>query len=306
VSGKTTDVGVSVVIPTYRREKVLIETITSVLALDEPPTEILVVDQTLDHEPEIEKSLRKWEMDGKVRWLSVPRPSIPEAMNLGLREAAGPIVLFLDDDVIPWPGLIPAHRANYEVPETSAVAGMVLQPGEEPGRDLSARDAGEGIRKDLEFEFNSTGRTPVWNAIAANMSVRRTAALQSGGFDERFVGASYRFETEFCRRLWRSGGTVIYEPRAVVNHLKAPAGGTRVHGAHLTSSGPEHTVGDYYFAMLEAQGVERWTYMAARMSRAAMTKFHLTHPWWISAKLLGECRGLRLGWRLYRSRKKAG
>jgi hypothetical protein len=88
--------------------------------------------------------------------------------------------------------------------------------------------------------------------------------------------------------------------------LKTPAGGTRVHGAHLTSSGPEHSVGDYYFAMLEAQGVERWTYMAARMSRAAMTKFHLTHPWWISAKLLGECRGLRLGWRLYRSRKKAG
>jgi GT2 family glycosyltransferase len=302
-SGNGTESGVSVVIPTYCREKVLIDTIALVLALDEPPTEVLVVDQTPVHDAETEASLRTWEMSGRVRWLRVPRPSIPGAMNLGLREATGPVVLFLDDDVIPWKGLITAHRANYEEPETFAVAGMVLQPGEEPGQDLSARDVGGGIRKDLGFEFNSTGRTPVWNVIAANMSVRKTAALQSGGFDERFVGVSYRFETEFCRRLWRAGGTVIFEPRAAVGHLKAPAGGTRVHGAHLTSSGPEHSVGDYYFAMLEAQGLERWTYVAARLSRAAITKFHLTHPWWIPTKLLGESRGLCLAWRLHQERR---
>ena len=43
---------VSVAIPTYNRERVLIDTIEHVLAQNPPADEVLVIDQTEEHEPE--------------------------------------------------------------------------------------------------------------------------------------------------------------------------------------------------------------------------------------------------------------
>jgi len=49
-------------------------------------------------------------------------------MNLGLQEAKGEIVLFLDDDIIPDRNLISANlKACEQFSETSAVTGQVLQ-----------------------------------------------------------------------------------------------------------------------------------------------------------------------------------
>lgn len=44
-----------------------------------------------------------------VRYLQQPNRGVSRARNLGLREARSPIVLFLDDDVIPSPQLISEH-----------------------------------------------------------------------------------------------------------------------------------------------------------------------------------------------------
>ena len=38
---------ISVAIPTYGRDEVLVETITALLSLNPPPSELIVVDQTL-------------------------------------------------------------------------------------------------------------------------------------------------------------------------------------------------------------------------------------------------------------------
>ncbi len=55
---------VSVVIPTYRRGQVLIDTLEYLLTLAPAPLEILVLDQTLRHEDKIEATLQKLERDG--------------------------------------------------------------------------------------------------------------------------------------------------------------------------------------------------------------------------------------------------
>lgn len=44
-----------------------------------------------------------------VRYLSQPKRGVSSARNLGLREAGAPVVLFLDDDVIPSPQLTRKH-----------------------------------------------------------------------------------------------------------------------------------------------------------------------------------------------------
>lgn len=289
--GGATSRNISIVIPTLGREEVLLQTIESLLNLEAAADELLVADQTASHEPGTAAMLSRLEEKGRIRWLRLGRPSIPASMNEGLRQARGDVVLFLDDDIVPQEGLVVAHRKAHEEDSVAAVVGMVLQPGEEPVVGSSAAPPGEGLLRDLEFCFRSTEKADVWNVMAGNFSVKRTAALACGGFDERFVGVAYRFETEFCRRLRRHGGRVSYEPGAVIRHLKASSGGTRTWGHHQTSARPEHSAGDYYFALLEGSGVEVAAYATRRFRQETLSRFHLTHPWYIPVKALGEIRG---------------
>lgn len=57
-----------------------------------------------------------------LRYLSSPKRGVSSARNLGLREAGAPVVLFLDDDVIPSPQLIREHaQFHRERPELENV-----------------------------------------------------------------------------------------------------------------------------------------------------------------------------------------
>ena len=292
---------ISIVIPTYRRGEILMETVRYLMELPEPPNEILVLDQTEVHSPEILGSFQTLEK-GIVRRIVLPKPSIPHAMNIGLKKAQGDIVLFLDDDIIPDENLITAHlKVHKQFPAAWAVVGQVLQPEEEfQVSEIRNQRLGNSLRRDLDFKFNSN--VPAWieNVMAGNLSVKKRFALQMGGFDENFIPpVSYRFETEFAKRMIKAGGKIRFEPSASIKHLRAGHGGTRSRGSHLTSASPIHGVGDYYYALHCGQGAERIGYMLKRPFREICTKFHLRHPWFIPVKLAGELRALQLAIRLY-------
>ena len=285
---------ISIVIPTLDRGELLLETVRMLLELVEPADELMLVDQTPDPPADVAEQLQAMEQSGAIRWIRLERPSIPHAMNVGLQAARSPIVLFLDDDIIPDAQLVAAHRAkhaNCDPERVWGVVGQVLQPGEEPhARNGYQRKA--GLRADFEFPFWSTETAQVANVMAGNLSVRREQALAVGGFDENFSGSAYRFETEFCRRLLAAGGEVHYEPAASIRHLRAARGGTRVTGNHLTSASPRHGMGDYYFALRSGVSLESAAYILRRPLREVRTRFHLAHPWYIPVKLLGEARAL--------------
>jgi glycosyltransferase involved in cell wall biosynthesis len=282
---------ISVCIPTYGRDAVLIDTIESLLRLEPTAEEILVVDQSESHDDATGQRLDDWSTTGEIRWIRLPRPSIPVAMNTGLQAARSEVVLFLDDDILPSSCLISAHAASYAEPQVTAVVGQVLQPGQTP-TSATIGSRATGLRADLDFPFHTSERTRVANVMAGNLSVHRESALAVGGFDENFQAVAYRFETEFCRRLCRHGGEVQFEPSAGIRHLRAERGGTRHYRNHLTSHRPDHSIGDYYFAFISGKRLEACGYAARRFAGSVCTRFHLRHPWWIPAKLLGEVRGL--------------
>lgn len=278
---------VSICIPTYERGPVLMATLEQLVG---QAGELLVIDQTPRHEPAVESRLTEWSQTGSLRWIRLARPAIPQAMNEGLKQATRPLVLFLDDDIVPAPGLVEAHAAVYADESIWAVAGQVLQPGESPSSGPRAYTR-SGFRAFLDFPFHSDQPATIENGMAGNLSVRRERARQAGGFDEAFEGVAYRFETEFCRRLCRAGGRIRFEPGASIRHLRAPRGGTRSRGSHLTSASPDFGVGDYYFALREGSW-GAWAYVLRRPWREVGTRFHLRHPWWIPVKLVGEVRAL--------------
>src|ERR1700751_5571924 len=119
---------VSVVIPTYRREIVLVETIGWLVRLDPRPAEILVLDQTEKHEEAVEAALRDFENAASARVIRLPQPSIPCAMNRGLCEASQEFVLFVDDDIVPELDVVGHHGSAFERTGGALIAGRVLQP----------------------------------------------------------------------------------------------------------------------------------------------------------------------------------
>jgi len=278
---------VSVAMPTYGREQVLVDTVAAVLALKPAAQELLVMDQTPKHGAGVAAQLRAWHAAGVIRWIHLRQPSVPGAMNRALQMAQHPIVLFLDDDILPGDGLLEAHRRNYTEGDVWAVAGQVLEPGQLPCPAVPRRPSGP-LRSDLDFPFYSTERCQVMNCMAGNFSVRRDQALAIGGFDESYVRVAYRFETEFCRRLLKHGGKVVFEPRASVRHLKAGEGGIRSFGHHLTTWRPDHAVGDYYFALGYGLGIESLRYVASRLRKNLVNRHYLRRPWRIPMGMLAE------------------
>jgi GT2 family glycosyltransferase len=269
----------SIAIPTYRREKVLVETLTYLIESEHRAAEILVIDQTPSHEAATDNMLKAMEASGEIRWLRLPQPGITAAMNHALLRASASVVLFLDDDIRPEPGLVAAHMRAQETFPGGLVAGRVIQPWHEH-RDLSDESA-EGFAGPLP--------AVVQEFIGCNFSVRRELGLHLGGFDENFVRVAYRYEAEFASRYRAAGRREIrYVPSACVHHLKAAGGGTRSFGDHLATWGPAHSVGAYYFSLRTGAVSE----FALRPFRAVATRYHLRRPWRIPATLMAELLGM--------------
>jgi GT2 family glycosyltransferase len=273
---------ISVVVPTYRRERVLIETLGALWRQLEPTDELLVIDQTEQHDSATQEFLVELDAKQAIRWIQQRSPSITAAMNRGLLEARCDVVLFVDDDIAPKCSLMSAHRLAHAVHPNVLVAGRVIQPWEvDGGRSNPSNSTFAGVEPAWVDEF-----------MGGNFSVRRADALNVGGFDENFVQVAYRYEAEFASRFRAAGGRIRFEPRACLHHLRTARGGTRAYGEHLTTVRPSHSVGAYYFALrTHARG--RWLReCVTRPLRAIATRHHLRGPWWIPVTLAAELRGM--------------
>jgi GT2 family glycosyltransferase len=277
---------VSIVVPTYRRDRVLIATIGHLLKLDPAPAEILVVDQTEKHEETVEYTLRNWEAAGAIRLLRLVEPSITRAMNRGLYGARQTSVLFVDDDIVPEPDLVEMHWRALERTAAALVAGRVIQPWQE-GKDFSKHGG---------FHFASMQAGWIREFMGGNFTVRREIALKLGGFDEQFVSVAYHFEAEFAHRLRQAGHQIFYEPAACIHHLKVSEGGTRTFGDHLRSFKPNHSVGAYYYILRTWSGWQSSVQLLRRFVQSIATRHHLRRPWWIPVMLVAELSGM--GWAL--------
>ena len=284
---KEVTVPLTVAIPTYGREEVLLQTLEHFLKMPLPPAEILVLDQTEVHSPAVAKTLKNWESEGKLRWLRISRPSITGSMNLGLLQAHYEIVLFVDDDIIPESGLLQAHLTAHKNVGAALIAGRVIQPWQE-GMDFSA---------DELFHFASLKRGWVNEFMGGNFSVRRDKAITLGGFDENFVHVAYRYEAEFAERVISSGEKIFFEPDATIYHLKAKEGGARSFGEHLRTIKPSHGVGAYYFLLCSKVIQNRTTKILERFFMSVKTRHHLYNPWWIPVTLVAELSGFF--WAIY-------
>lgn len=229
----------SVIIPTLGREQVVIDTIQGLLSQSRPPDEILIVDQNDPAMPELERFLPTVPI---VRHIRSEVKGVVFNMNIGLAQARGDVVLFVDDDIVPDSRLVEAHLEVYADDPNREIAGVAGRV-EQPAGDLLPEEIPETGQYHrwsgaVVAHFNSRRREDVMIAPGGNMSFRRDRLIAAGGFDLGFDGNSYFFEPDVCLRVIAPGHRLVFEPKADVKHLAAPSGGARIH---------DKAVHNYYF-----------------------------------------------------------
>ena len=211
--------------------------------LSDGDCEILVIDQ---HNDRAKRDIAAMAISVRHFKLDVPNASL--ARNIGLREARGQIVLFLDDDVrIPNPDFLRNHLRHYADPQVSGVYGQVLEvdqaPTDRPEPEEIGTDSGW-----MKLRANYARPCRTRNGGSGNLSVRRDWALAVGGMDAWFEKGARREETEFNLRYTKRYGPLVFDPEAGLTHLSA-GGGSRTWG-HVRRTVPmHHIVGHWYFLL---------------------------------------------------------
>lgn len=283
---------VSVVIPTYNRNEVLINTINDLLELEHKASEILIIDQSLSHTTEVQKKLTEWHNNQSIQWVQISPPSIPNAMNKGTLLAQSEVVLFLDDDINTRSNLILEHAKAHLDINVNAVAGQVIQSWQEELDESQSAYLNDNQQDPDGFLFNSSKPCLVKRFMGGNTSFKRKDLLAVGGFDNNFFKVAYRFEAESAERFIRSGRVILFQPKASIRHLKVEAGGTRSYGDHLTSLSPAHTVGMYYYFLVAKNQSNRWWRFFSSPFSHCVTRFHLSKPWYIPVTFTSHLSGL--------------
>lgn len=231
---------ISVIIPTYGREQPLIDSIDDVLKQNYPDFEILVVDQTQNHEPATEAYLQELSKTQKINWYRVNWASLPGARNYAVRRAKGDILIFIDDDVKLPINYLQTHSKNYQDhPEIGAVAGRVFDRMKLADYANANEDSSPYTIEYLPPEAMDAGIAwyyidlvhtikpqQVISARGCNMSFRREIFSKYNiWFDERFRGSAVREESDFCLRLRKTNYQIWYDPEALLVHLGEETGG---------------------------------------------------------------------------------
>jgi GT2 family glycosyltransferase len=220
----------TVIIPTYNREQQLVDTIRYVLANTYPEFEVIVVDQTKEHTPEITAALHAFKGDARFRYIQLPVANLPYARNVGLYAAKGQVIIYVDDDVELESDFIARHTKPYQDSEVGAVGGRILTQGYE-SEDHATEVAPIGrLSKYGPIQGHFYREGPICDiewGMGCNMSFRYGALMEVGGFDERYTGVAKHEDADAFVRVRQQGYKAVFAPSAKLIHLKSPGGGCR-------------------------------------------------------------------------------
>lgn len=210
----------SLIIPTYLRDAVLWRSVELLLPQLAAGDELVVVDQNrppLSPPPGL--------ADPRLRLVRLAVPSLTRARNAGIAATRNPLLVFLDDDIRPDPGLLDAFRAAAAAHPGCLVTGVVDQedrPGDVPTPGIV--DLRDG-RIATNFSRPLSGETPFFPG--GLVLIPRSVLPPQPCFNPDFRGASQGEEIDFALRSRARGARIVADPAVRILHLKVVEGGCR-------------------------------------------------------------------------------
>ena len=229
----------TVIIPTYNRPEAIKQTLDSIEEMESSiEYSVMIVDDS--DEDRTKKICEDHAVD-----LEYVRPEIsenlPHARNVGIGKADGEIVAFVDDDVRFYDGWVDEVVEAFENnEEAGAVGGPALEFEDgEPKKTILNSTENQNVVTEKGFITDKSTRWVPEDTVetdtlrGANMAFQKSVLEQVGGFDEEYIGNSFREDTDICVRLKRRGYRIIYNPEAKIEHLYLNEGGTRDKSKHF-------------------------------------------------------------------------
>jgi GT2 family glycosyltransferase len=177
---------VSVIVPATNAPATLLSCCDALIANDQPPDEIVVIDSPGD-------------------------ANAATARNLGAERATGDILLFVDADVEVQPDVITRIRDAFDAdPDLAALFGSYDDAPSAPGITSAFRNL-------LHYHVHQGAAGPAstfWTGLGA---VRRETFDSVGGFDESI---EYMEDVDLGMRLSAAGESIVLDPSIQGKHLK--------------------------------------------------------------------------------------
>ena len=237
---------VSIIIPTYNRNEILCRTISNILLFEHQYHELIIVDQTKNHDIQTKIFLEDLSKNKRIIYIFVENPNLPNARNVGISNSSGDIILFFDDDIEINEDTIPSHIKGFSQDDIGCVTGKVLILNENRSQNLVLGNSGKIKRNIKSFfffffnkrasyvgrlgilsDFSGEKNLPSDTCIGCNMSFRKDVFLKCGNFDTNYSGNAVREDTDMSIRLRNNGYKIIYISDAGIIHYMDNAGGTR-------------------------------------------------------------------------------
>lgn len=201
---------VSILIPAYNEAEVIGHAIESLLQLDYPTYEVIVVDDgSTDDTLEV---ARRWEGKAsgvEVRVLTKRNGGKASALNAGIARSKYPFVMCMDADSWVDPGSLKAAMPHFRDVSVGAVAGNVKVANRE---NLLTRLQALEYIEGLNMPRRAQGFIAAVNIVPGPVGVFRREALEEvGGYDTD----TFAEDADLTLQLITSGWKIIYEDQAI-------------------------------------------------------------------------------------------
>ena len=207
---------VTILVPAYNEEAVIQGAIRSLLELDYPSYDILVIDDGSTDET----YARAAELEGyygraTVRVVSKSNGGKASALNTGIGLARTPFVLCMDGDSRLAPGTLKYAMPHFRDPRVGAVAGNVKVVNRRNlWTILQALEYIEG----LNMARRAQGFLRAVNIVPGPIGIfRRDTLRRVGGYDTD----TYAEDADLTLKLLTAGWHIVYEDRAIA-YTEAP------------------------------------------------------------------------------------
>lgn len=164
------------------------------------------------------------EFGNQVNVVCCSKFNLSSSRNVGLANAAGDVVAFIDDDAVPCPTWLAQLAGAYSDSAVAGAGGSTYNVNPEVGelqflRGLfSVLAEQDDVRTTDRLPEKPTAPLDHWfpRFHGTNMSYRKEILIDMGGFDERY---EYLFDdSDLAARLARRGHQLRQLPEAVVYH----------------------------------------------------------------------------------------
>jgi GT2 family glycosyltransferase len=260
----------SVVIPTYRRRD-SVERALSALAQQSVSSADFDVVVSIDGSDDGTRELLEgYQAPYALRSVWRPNRGRAAALNAGIGQAAGDVLVLLDDDMEPAPEFLAGHCRAHGVDSRRGVMGAAPIPLDAGSPPLVAAYIGPKFNEHLVKLAEPGHRNTLRDFYSGNFSIRREVLLEVGLFDEAFKIYGNE-DLELAYRLRQAGVTLAYAAEALAyqhytKDFAALARDTISKGqtAVLLASKHPETIAELQLSAY-ANGSRRWRWLRASL-----------------------------------------